>query len=266
MNILKRELRTNLKVFLFWILGLFILMYSGMAKFQGLKTASSQDLNAIFEQLPRVIRAIFGMVDVDPTSLWGYFSMMIFYVTICGGIYGIHLGANAVNRESIDKTYEFIFTKPRSRTYILSYKLLAGLIYVVAFGLFQYLFCIMSFQMTGINTYDGTILALFCLQVFIISLLFFGLSAMLSVLVPFPERGALFGNLVFLGTFVLGILCDIMTKPGVFRTLAPLKYFSPNEIIQGQFNYVFLALTLTIIILSTIFTYQRFRTRDLNAN
>ncbi len=38
-----------------------------------------------------------------------------------------------------DKTYEFLFTKPRTRVYILSVKSLCGAIYVGMFSLVNYL-------------------------------------------------------------------------------------------------------------------------------
>lgn len=265
MNILKRELISHLKAFLFWCLGLLILMYAGMGKFEGLKHASSKDLNALFDQFPRVIKAVFGMVDVDPTSLWGYFSMMTFYIVICGAIYGIHLGSSAVSRESIDKTYEFLFTKPRTRTTILNAKLMAGFIYLTGFSIMNYLFCLMSFAGTNITDYNGTTLFLFCLEVYVVSLLFFCIAAAISALVQAPERGSLAGNLIFLFAFLMGILCDMMEHPGAVKILSPLKYFSPKDIIAGNFSVVFTLFSLVLCILLLGYTYIRFQRKDLNA-
>jgi len=127
MNILKRECRANLKTFLFWNLGLFVLAFTGMTKFTGIAAATGgEDINKILNQFPKVILAVLGISSVDISTLAGYYSILAFYALICGAIYAIHLGNNAVSREIVDKTYEFIFTKPCTKTYVLGMKVIAG--------------------------------------------------------------------------------------------------------------------------------------------
>lgn len=72
--------------------------------------------------------------------LQGYMGILFYYILICTVIYAVHLGTAAVSRESVDKTYEFVFTKPLSRTRILGWKLSAAFFYLLAFCIFNGVF------------------------------------------------------------------------------------------------------------------------------
>ena len=77
-------------------------------------------LNQLLARFPRVVLAVLGISGVDVETPGGYYAVLAFYAVICASLYGASLGAGAVNREAVDKTYEFLFTRPRSRAAILS--------------------------------------------------------------------------------------------------------------------------------------------------
>jgi len=97
MNILSRELRAGRKTFFFWSLGLFFLVFAGMAKYTGV-AADEASFNALLAQFPRVVLAVLGITGVDVEAPGGYYAVLAFYAVICASIYGVSLGANAVNR------------------------------------------------------------------------------------------------------------------------------------------------------------------------
>jgi hypothetical protein len=101
MNILKRELRDGLKPFIFWTIGLFVLVFAGMTKYMGIETSGSS-LNELIDKFPRVVLAFMGMVGVDINTFGGYYAILVYYALICAVIYAIHLGSNAVSRETVD--------------------------------------------------------------------------------------------------------------------------------------------------------------------
>jgi ABC-2 type transport system permease protein len=70
-------------------------------------------------------------------------------------IYAVWLGHNAVSRESIDKTYEFLFTKPKSRTWFLSRKVLTGCLYLTVYCLFNVFFSAASIAVLDIGEYKA---------------------------------------------------------------------------------------------------------------
>ena len=138
MNILKRELRAGRKTFILWTIGLFFIMFAGIAKYTGF--SGEANITELFDSFPRIVLAVFGMVGLDVTSLGGFYSVVVYYGIICAAIYGVSLGCRAVNEEAIDKTYEFIFTKPRSRSFILGMKMLSAFIYLTLYSILSYAF------------------------------------------------------------------------------------------------------------------------------
>ena len=172
MNILKKELKFGLKAFIFWSIGLFFLVFAGVIKFTGISGAEGDSVKELFDKFPKIILALFGMSGLDATSIDGYYAILVFYALICGMIYGVSLGANIINREIIDKTYEFIFTKPIKRSYIINMKLVSASIYLLAFSFLNYIFSIVSIRTLNLEKNIDREILLFSLSIFIISMLY----------------------------------------------------------------------------------------------
>jgi len=257
MNILKHEWKANLKVFLFWILGLFLLVFTGMTKFTGIAAATGgEDINKILNQFPKVILAVLGISGVDISTLAGYYTILAFYALICGAIYAIHLGNNAVSREKVDKTYEFIFTKPCTKTYVLGMKVIAGWMALAAFSIFNLLF---SYGAVAALKFDGNInklILLYTIVLFLFSSLFYSVSIFLATIARRAEKGALYSNLCFLFAFIMGVIYDMLDNGRIIKLISPMKYFEAKDLIAGKFDLGFLILC---IILITILTYAGFR-------
>lgn len=264
MNILKRELRTGLKPFIFWAIGLFVLVFAGMIKYVGISAGGVQ-MGELMAQFPKVVLATMGMVGIDIETLGGYYAIIAYFATICVSIYAIYLGADGVNREAIDKTYEFVFTKPRSRSYILSMKLLSGFIYMLAFCVLN---LVLSFSATASLKLDENIskeILLFSIAIFLIGILFFTLSAFFAAITSRPEKGMLYGNLSFLFAFIVAIIYDMLENGGLIRVLTPIRYFIPSDLIAGHFDLAYVAIILVISAIFLTLTFRYFDKKDLNA-
>jgi ABC-2 type transport system permease protein len=265
MNILKHELKTNLKVFFFWTLGLFFLMFAGMTKFTGISADNGVNMSELFDQFPRIVLAVFGMVGLDITTLGGYYSILVYYVLICIAVYGMSLGINAVNRESIDKTHEFLYTKPRARRTILELKLFAACIYLVAFTVLSYLFTISAISTLNFENTINQPIILSTITVFLTGLLFCAIGSFIAAITTKIEKGALYGNLFFLTTFLTSVIYDMFEDGGILKLFAPFKYFNPNDILEGKLDIVFVLLCIVCSILLIFSSFLLFEKKDLNA-
>jgi ABC-2 type transport system permease protein len=267
MNIFKRECKQNLKPFLFWILGLFVLIFAGMTKFTGIEAATGGiSVNKILSQFPKVVLAVLGISDIDISTLPGYYAIIAFYVIICGAIYSIHLGSNAVSREVIDKTYEFIFTKPCSKKYVLAMKVLAGWIAIGAFALLNLLFSYAAVAALKLEGNINQLILLYSIVVFVLSSLFFALAIFFSTVAKKAEKGMLYGNLCFLFAFVMSIVYDMLENGTIIKFISPMKYFEAKDLIAGHLDilFLFISICLTLILLGV--SFQRFQKNDLAAS
>ncbi|MDK2808465.1 MAG: beta-exotoxin transport system permease protein [Clostridiales bacterium] len=263
MNILKRELRANLKSFLFWSLGLFFLVFVGMVKYTGIR--ADVNVSELFDQFPKIVLAVFGMVGLDITTLGGYYSIIIYYAIICGSIYGISLGCNVANREILDRTYEFIYTKPRSRKKILSIKLFAALFYLFFFCIFTIFFSFAAFSSLAIKDDLNQTVLLFTVSMFLVSVLFCCMGFFVSAIVKKAEKGYLYSNLLFLLFFVLSMVYDVLEKNAFLRPFAPLKYFLPIEILNGTLRVSYLFLCIALSAVFYVSALRLFEHKDLTA-
>jgi ABC-2 type transport system permease protein len=263
-SIVRHELKTGFKPFVFWTLGLAFLVMAGMYKFMEISAAGGADINALFAQFPRIILAMLGMANADIQTLAGYYAVIGTYVLIITAIFAIHLGANAVSREMIDKTYEFVFTKPCRRAYILGSKIGGGLIYL-------FLFCslILIFSFAAVSAYDlgeiSSTIFLYGLNAFLVGLVVFSLAAALSALFDRTELGMKISNGLFILVYILSVFFDLAETPGLIKPFTPLRYFEARDLINGQLDFGYLALALVLSLLFTVVAFVLFQRKDLKA-
>lgn len=265
MNILKRELRSGLRPFLFWTLGLFLLVFSGVVKYTGVE-AGGESARKLTESFPRIVRAVLGVVGLDIGSFGGYYAILAYYVLVVTAVYAVSLGGSAVTREAADKTYEFVFTKPRSRTFILGYKLLAGFFYLAFYCLLCFAFSAAAVSALKLGEDVRLTMFLFSLAAFLCGLVFFALSALFAAASARIERGARLGNLFVLAAFALGVVCDMLENGGILRLFTPFKYFNPAELLRGRLDPAYTALCLALFAAALYFAFRAFEKRDLTAS
>ena len=262
MNILKRELRAGLKPFILWTIGMFALVFGGIYKFQGIG-AEGVDINMLLDQFPRPVLAVMGMVGVDISTLGGYTSILLYYVLICAVIYAVHIGSSAVTRESLDKTYEFIFTKPVSRGRILAMKLTAGWIYQFIFSALTVVFSIVAVSTLERTETITVPIILFALSIFLIASLFIALSVFIAALVKQSDKGSLYGNLAFLYAFILGVIYDMLENGGLLRLISPFKYFLAADLLDNQFDPLYTVISIALTAALLFGAFRLFKRRDL---
>lgn len=263
MNILKRELRAGLKPFVFWMIGLFVLVFIGIVKYEGLSAAGDTGMTDLVASFPRIALAVMGIVGVDINTLAGYTAILSYYVLICAVIYAVHLGSSAVTRESVDRTYEFVFTKPCSRVRVLAMKLTAAWIYLALFSIFNFVFSVIAVASIKSTENITSVILLFTLSVFLIGSLFIALSAFLAALIRQAEKGSLYGNLAFLYAFILGVIYDMLENGGLLRLISPFKYFTSAELVAGRFNLFYTAVTAVLVIAFLYGAFKSFMKKDL---
>lgn len=130
MNIIKRELRSNWIHLLIWSLAFFLMSYAAIIKFDSIITTGPEVL-ALLNSFPRILLALFGMVDVDIATLPGYFSVVALYLMLMAASQGMFLGIRLFAREEQDKTADFLLVKPRTRRVIFWNKVMAGILMIL---------------------------------------------------------------------------------------------------------------------------------------
>jgi ABC-2 type transport system permease protein len=264
MNLFRKEIKFGLKSFLLWTLGLFMFVFAGIVK-SSAAMADGQFMTELINKFPRIVVAVMGMANADISKFAGFYAVLMQYILVLTAVFAAHLGSRAVSRESVDKTYEFLFTKPRSRSFILARKLLASLVFLTAFACLNLVFSLLAVKQLGLEGDYTALYVRFSFALWFVGLVFFSLAAMFAAIFRVAEQGARAGNLAVMITYAAAVVYDLLEKPGVLRLFTPFRFFLNTEMIDGTVSVFFLLFCVALSAVSLFVTFRRFERRDLGA-
>jgi ABC-2 type transport system permease protein len=264
MNIFLKELKSHRKSLIFWSIGVFLMVLSGMGKFSAY-SSSGQSINDLMADIPKSLRAVMGFGDVDLSKVSGYYSLLFLYLLLMATIHAAMLGATIIAKEERDKTSEFLFVKPVSRSTIITAKLLAAFTNVVIFNLvtFVSLIILMAKYSDGeaINGY----IALTMIGMFILQVLFMVIGSALAAVKKKPKTAASLATGVLLLTYMLSIAIDLNEHIEGLKYLTPFKYFEAKNVMFGDgIEAIFVVISVVLIAALSYVTYVFYKKRDLN--
>lgn len=265
MNIFRREMKTHRKGLFFWSLGMVFMVMSGMAKFAAYEQAG-QSVEEIMGALPRAVRIIFGLSSFDLTKASGFYGVLFLYLAVMGAIHAVLLGSGVIAEEERDRTSEFLFAKPISRSHALTSKLAAGLTNIVLLNLVTLVssFVFVDYYGKGENVTSEVLLLMAGLL--FLQLIFFALGALIAGTARKPRSASGRATTVMLLSFVLFYMVNFNEKLSALRFFTPFKYFDAADLLEDMaLDPVSVVVSVAIIVLALAGTYRFFGTRDLRA-
>lgn len=266
MNTFARELRDHVKSLIGWSLVVAFFIGAGTIKFTGVEAGGTEMVQQLLASFPRMVLAVLGMTEVDLASFSGFYGMLEFFVAVIVAVFAVHLGRDAVSRELVDGTYEFLFVRPRSRSTILAQKLAAACVCLLIVCLVNFGVSLVSYQALGLSEDMTAPLLSFTLWLGIIGLIFMAIGAACAAACRRPETGAKAGNAAVLAAYVLGVIYDMFGNEAMIaRMLSPFAYFPASEVVTGTFDPAFVALAVGIVVVGLAVAFVCFERRDLTA-
>ncbi|NTW29595.1 MAG: ABC transporter permease subunit [Coriobacteriia bacterium] len=264
MNIFVREMKSHRKALFFWSLGMFALVASGMAKYAAYE-AAGQSVNEILNALPKTVQIVFGMSGFDLGTASGFFGVLFLYIALMGAVHAALLGSDLIAKEERDKTSEFLFAKPISRSKVVTSKLSAGLVNVVVFNVVttaSSLYFVDYFNKGGSITRDVLVLMA---GLFFLQMIFFSIGAVAGGISRKPKAAASIATSVLFLTFLLSYLVNMSDKLDILGYFTPFKYFDALTLLtDGRLDPVYVVLSAAIVVLSIAGTYRFYDRRDLS--
>lgn len=263
MNIFLREMKAYRKSIILWSVGMIVLIGSGMAKFEGM-ASSGQSMNDIMASMPKSLQAIMGTGGLDVSQVSGYFSVLYIYVLLMATIHATMLGATVIAKEERDKTVEFLFAKPVSRSKIISGKLIMASVNSVILNIVAMvttIYLVGNYNEGGAVTGDiiYAMIAMFLMQI-----LFLFIGSAIAAVSKRPRRAASIATGILLGTFILSIAIDLNEKLDFMKYFTPFKYFEAKVVMNGEgLDIIFILLSLSLIAILLMITFVFYRKRDL---
>ena len=267
MNVFLRELKANYKGLIWWSIGMLFMVVAGMGKFEGYGTtaSSSNSISTLIAGFPKPVLAIFGMSGLDITKLIGYFGILYLYIVIMVAIHAGMAGATIIAKEERDKTSEFLYPKPVSRTKVLTAKLAAAAVNIlILFGItFASSIWIVGFYNKGYGL-NSQIIALMW-GVLLFQVVSFAFGAFFAGIFKNPKLPATAVTTVIMASYLVSVTVDLNAKLDFLRYLTPFKYFSAERILaDGHVDPIFVTITLSLSAVLIGLTYYFYQRRDLN--
>jgi ABC-2 type transport system permease protein len=263
MNIFWREIKYYKKGLLFWSLGMALLIWSSMIKYSTFQTAG-QSVTDLISKFPQSIQTIFGLTGFDLTKASGFYGVMFMYIVLMVTIHAAMLGAGIMSKEERDRTSEFIFVKPVTRNKVITAKIMAGLVGLIAFNIVTLLSSILF-----INLYSHTLdfindIYMLMAGLFFMQLIFFFIGTATAAISKKPKLSASIASAVLLVTFILTYLISFNNDLDYLKYLTPFKYFDAKDILaHHSLDIVYMSLSLVIVAVTTLVTYVSYNNRDL---
>lgn len=264
MNLFKRELKANSKSLIIWSIGIIFMVVSGMGKYSSLE-GTGQSMNALIDDMPKSLQAIMGTGSLDLSTAIGYFGVLFLYLAVMAAIHAAMLGSNIIAKEERDKTVEFLLVKPISRTRMMTAKLSAALVNIVAFNLVTFVSSLgMVRKYAPGEDVTGSIMMLM-IGMFILQLIFLVLGTAIAAIYTNAKKATSLTTGILLFLFILSIAIDLNEKLDKLQFLTPFKYFDAKQVLgEGGFEPLYLVLSFFLLIGLTIMTFVFYRKRDMN--
>lgn len=261
MIMIRHELRQNRVSFWAWTLSIGFLIAVCIVIFPEMK-GQMDGIGEIFASLGSFSEA-FGMDKISFGTFLGFYSVECGNILGIGGAFFAALcGISALAKEEKQHTAEFLFTHPVGRTRVITQKLLAILIQILAMNLLVFALAVGAVALTGepIPLREMALLhmANLLLQIEVAGICF-GVSA-------FLRRGELsIGMGIAILLYFLGIVANLSEGAAFLRVITPFGYTEGADILaNGSLDGGLILCGMAYTVVGILTAYRKYTGKDLS--
>ena len=263
-NLIKREFRRDLKVFLVVALALTGFLAITLSMYASMKD-SMLAVTELYANMSQGIKDALNFQDGQWNHILGFYATyFVYYVPMMGGAYSIYLGSSILAREEHQKTAEFLLAKPITRNEIVSSKIVVLVTYITGFNLLLWL---NGFLWSGfISGFDETFIQITILHTYgwFICLFFGFLGLFISVMMKRARSIIGPGIGLVLILYMLDMILRITDKADFILYFTPYKYMN-IDLLSPDYRMEWWrlgVLALSIGMLSTL-SFLFYRRKDI---
>ncbi|MDQ6418825.1 ABC transporter permease subunit [Paenibacillus sp. LHD-117] len=264
MNMYLYELKAYRNTTLIWtgsIAALVLLMMSIYPSF----AKDADAFREVIESMPEAVMKAVGIQLDTIASLLGFYSYIFLYVTLCGSIQAMHLGASILSKETREKTADFLLSKPVTRGAVFASKTLAALTLLLLTNAVFFAASSLIASAVKLESFDYGTFALISLSLLLIQLVFLAIGIAAALLLP-RMRTVLPVTLGTVFAFFIISFIGATTGDGKLRYLTPFQYYDRAYIMEHSgYEPEFIAASAVIIVACTAFGILRYLKRDVHA-
>ncbi len=266
MNIFIEELKQNTKMLIIWSICLVGLIALGLCNYAAVGNATEQILDVVYV-MPLVVSAMFGISNFNISTITGCYGALYLLIALITCSHAAALGALILSKEQRDRTFEFLYVKPVSRSGIVTSKLAAAVINILVINAVCFLSSLILARYAASENITNTLILLMPAML-IKQVIFLMLGLMMSVLCPSKQEAT--GVAIFF-VMLMYILYILSNLSDTFGFLQPLKYVSPfrlfeaGELLKNGINVTYAAGAGAVILVFALITYVVHSKENFNA-
>lgn len=259
--IYSKECKLNRKMTILWtsIIAVMILFFA--AEYP-MVAGNVDQLDAIMDIMPPVMGIMMGIYpEVSIGDPVGFFYCLFLWCAIVANFYAATLGVNLPAMDEKRKTAEFLYTKPFSRSQVIRAKIWAGITNLAAMTVVAWIMLLVFMNvLVGAGGLNGGF-TLCMLGLFGSEMVFFSMGLTLAAITQKSESAMRLSLLNVLLSYVLSVVIKTM-ELDMLTFLCPFWYFNAPSVMTGEWNPLYLPLSV-LIVASCVFTaHKRYGLRD----
>ena len=260
MAIFKYEMRQLRNYTFWWAVALALFIFMILPSYVSMLAGGAVSMDAL-EGNP-----MFDMLGVDVNIIStpiGCFGFINAFLAIAGGINGMYLGLKAFTKETVQKTADYIYTKPYKRGAIYLSKLFSSFVSVFAIGACYFIGSIAGGQSAVPGGLDMSMLALLVGSFALIQLFFVLFGAFVGAVHSKIRTPLLLAS----GTvFMLYVLSTFASKVGsaLIKFATPFSDFGASNIIgSGGYDAAYMLAYAILCVAFAVIGYVTFIKKDV---
>lgn len=262
MNLFFKELKDYALTFVFWSLGILVMVGGGLGKYAGFN-AGSGSMTEILKGLPKIFLAIFGAANVPLDTIEGFYGIIYVYVLIMGAVYAVLLGSGILAKEERDKTAEFLMVKPIKRSTIFLIKYAVSLVYLLLYIIVTYGMSVGLLLKVSPDNPMSRVLMDMMLGMGLIMWVFLSLSMFLASVLSQAKQSSQIALIAVLGGYILSVFLSLFENLEALRIVAIFNWFPTAEIIGSGLNVTYVWVSALISVLLIVAAFVLYPKRDL---
>jgi ABC-2 type transport system permease protein len=263
MNMYLHELKSLRKSTIIWTLAMIAVAALYLSLF-GSITKDVSGFKQLLNNYPAPVREALGISLDTITTLLGFYTMVMAFITLLGAIQAMNMGVSIISKEMSGRTADFLLVKPVSRTAVVTSKLLAALTMFLATDII--FFAAVSILASAVKPgYSNKLFLMINLVLLFIQLIFFAIGIFMSVIIP-KIKSVLPISLGIVFAFYLIGAIFVTSATDWTRFISPFKYFDISYIINNAgYEAKYMITGAVIVFAAIVASYIIYAKKDIHA-
>lgn len=265
MNVFWHELRTQRKSLIIWLVVIVVFVFVSLVKFDSIAESGGSAME-IFKNLSPSLLAVFGMNGLDLATLDGYVGVCFIFIAVMAAIFAGMLGVKVVAEEEIDKTIEFLYPKPTTRSHILIQKLLVVAIGTILMAATVYLSLLVATLKYYPDASTLSAFANFSIAALLIMLLTASVGVLFAAALPRSKQSTGAVSLVVVVSYFAYALSKMSPSLDWLHYVSVFRWYDAVDILQaGNLAIWSVGVTALVSIAALLAAFVAYSRRDLIA-